>query len=59
MGETTALRPPEERTYSFDPACYTLAEHFLGSTAPVETKRDLAQDIQNVVESFMLVREPE
>jgi len=40
------------RTYSFDPACYTLAEHFLGKSADEDRKRDLAQDLQNTVELF-------
>lgn len=40
------------RSYSFDPACYTLAEHFLGRDASEDRKRDLAQDFQNVVELF-------
>jgi len=47
MGETTALR-----TYSFDPACYALAEHFLGKDAHEDRKMDLAQDLQNTVELF-------
>ena len=38
------------RAYSYDPACYALAEHFLGTSAPELEKKDLAQDIQNVVE---------
>ena len=40
------------RTFSFDPACYALAVHFLGISADESRKRDLAQDIQNVVELF-------
>lgn len=40
------------RKFSFDPACYTLAEHFLGKEAAEDRKRDLAQDIQNTVELF-------
>lgn len=40
------------RTYSFDPACYALAVHFLGISAEESRKRDLAQDIQNTVELF-------
>lgn len=40
------------RTYSFDPACYTLAEHFLGKDAREDCKKDLAQDLQNTVELF-------
>lgn len=38
------------RTYSFDPVCYELAEHFLGQSASEAAKNDLAQDIQNTVE---------
>jgi len=38
------------RTYSFDPKCYDLAEHFLGKGASEAAKNDLAQDIQNCVE---------
>lgn len=43
---------PKQRAYSFDPACYSLAEHFLGTSASEDRKRDLAQDIQNTVELF-------
>lgn len=42
----------KRRAYSFDPACYTLAEHFLGAEASEDRKRDLAQDLQNTVEMF-------
>lgn len=38
--------------YCFDPACLTLAEHFLPSTASDGIKWELAQAIQNAVESF-------
>lgn len=38
------------RTYSFDPACYELAVHFLGKAASEQAKNDLAQDFQNVAE---------
>lgn len=38
--------------YCFDPACLTLAEHFLPSTANDGLKRELAQLIQDAVESF-------
>jgi hypothetical protein len=38
--------------YCFDPACLDLAEHFLPSTASDGLKWELAQAIQNAVESF-------
>jgi hypothetical protein len=38
------------RKFSFDPACYELAEHFLGKDASECAKNDLAQDFQNAAE---------
>lgn len=40
----------KRRQFSFDPACYDLAVHFLGKEASEQAKNDLAQDIQNCVE---------
>lgn len=41
---------------SYDPACETLAEYFLGSMAPDRLKRALAQHIQDDVESWIEFR---
>jgi hypothetical protein len=42
----------KKERYSFDPACLTLAEHFLPSTASDGLKWELAQAIQDAVETF-------
>lgn len=42
----------KKERYSFDPACLTLAEHFLPSTISDGLKWELAQAIQDVVEDF-------
>jgi hypothetical protein len=40
------------KEYSFDEKCLELAEHFLPATAPKEFKADMAQAIQDAVESW-------
>ncbi len=40
--------------HCFDPACLTLAEHFLLDGAPKDVKWDLAQAIQDAVEEHLL-----
>ena len=42
----------KKERYCFDPACLTLAEHFLPSAASDGLKWELAQAIQNAVEEF-------
>jgi len=43
-----------ETKFSFDPECYRLAEHFLPVNAPESVKRELAQAIQDAVESYLV-----
>lgn len=38
---------------SYDPACITLAEHFLPTTAPDRLKSELAQAVQDCVENWL------
>jgi hypothetical protein len=40
--------------YSFDPLCLELAGHFLPDDAPDDARNDLAQAIQDAVESHLL-----
>jgi hypothetical protein len=47
------------RKYAFDAQCYFLAGHFLEANACEAAKRELAQDIQDAVESFMEGRDRE
>ena len=44
---------------SFDPACGDLAEHFLANGASKDDINDLAAEIQNAVENWLLTREIE
>lgn len=37
----------------FDPKCYEVAEHFLSSRAAEKSKDDLAQHIQDAVETWL------
>ena len=37
----------------YDPACEALARHFLGGLSSDRLTRELAQEIQNTVESWM------
>lgn len=46
-------KPPLPKRYSFDPACMTLAEHFLPPQASDRLKKELAQRVQTAVEDFM------
>ena len=48
----------EQRTHSYDPACETLAEHFLSDErhGPNDL-RDLSQEIQDTVESWFRARD--
>jgi hypothetical protein len=39
-------------TFTFDPKCHELAEHFLGVDAPERALNELAQAIQNTVEDY-------
>jgi hypothetical protein len=41
---------PRKKTYSFDPKCQELAEHFLPSGVSERLVKDLAQAIQDAVE---------
>jgi hypothetical protein len=47
----------EKRKWSFDPKCYDLAEHFLGSRVPERVLNELAQAIQDTVEDYGLPKE--
>lgn len=40
--------------YNFDPVCLELASHFLADGAPEDAKNDLAQVIQDAVDSHLL-----
>jgi hypothetical protein len=42
---------------AFDPACYDLARHFLGESAPESTVLLLAQYIQDTIEDWLAIRE--
>ena len=49
------LWKPRQRRYSFDSACYSLAEHFLSDYENVteQNKKNLAQNIQDACEDFL------
>ena len=40
----------------FDPACYDLAQHFLGNLAPEKTLNELAQHLQTEIEDWINYR---
>lgn len=46
-----------KKPYSFDTKCYELAEHFLQDEPDLdneERRKDLAQEIQESIEAFLL-----
>lgn len=45
------------KTYSYDPACESLAEYFLGTVRKHEDVQDLAQHIQSAVEDWLFDQE--
>jgi len=52
IGAGSPDHPLRQRKLSFDPRCFDLAEMFLPH-ASVVVKSELAQDIQDAIESFL------